>query len=170
MKYYIPCFIILFFISVSFHSISQINNSSFTINAASQSFHNETISFEWCIAEALITNVVKLEVLPPTVLKKHVPEFFKPAEFPKGYINVFPAVTKDFITLLLNIAEKGNVNILITDVMGKPVMKHVIQINEMNVQNKIPVRNFTNGFYFLHILFKNSSGKSNQSIFKFIKV
>jgi hypothetical protein len=137
--------------------ISCIRLNAQQINPAGGSTENEEFSAEWIIGGSLIDN----SILSTDSDNKE----FIYAQPDKSLIEIYPTVTRDFLTIKCNYPEIGTLDFTINNNSGTALI-----IRNLNISNpfELDVKQLSSGHYI--IIFSSSNDKSFYLIKQFIKL
>ena len=153
-------------------------NTPSVINASGGSLKTGYYSFEWSVGElSLVTQmnspgnnlIVTNGFMQPYLLYPGTNNLSY--RFGSDEIKIFPNPASDYIEINFYTNQKGKIKISLYDVSGKKVFYKETVGYGVDLIEKIPVSQFANGVYGLHIDMDADAGYvSKDGIYKLVKV
>lgn len=154
------------------------NNIQSTINISGGSFQYGYYQFEWSIGETALVDQMEEPgrkfIVTNGLLQPHL---LYPANtstqpwFEMHEIRIFPNPSTDYVEINLFTKQSGKLALHFFSASGQIVFSKELDVYGVDKIERIPVSNFSQGIYTLHIELKAPEGYiSKRSVYKIVKL
>jgi hypothetical protein len=161
---------------LSFSASAQYSQQS-VINSSGGSFHHGYYRFEWSVGEMALVNqmtdaggtfVVTNGFLQPYIL--YPGQNNEETRFDADEVRIFPNPATEYIEINFTTKQKGKITVQCYDASGKSMITEEYTSNGVDLIERIPITQLSQGLYFVHIVLTASEGYiSKKSTYKIIK-